>query len=433
MIHNRALRLLAAIAAIVLYANLASFTTKSTSYTESYPAVICPANATGLTSYISLASSTTPIRKTSSSSMVFKKSGNSRLAGTNQAIVIDSAQTTPIAWQARSGVWAGALTCIAPITSQWFIGGTADVTSKGSLTIVNSGLGKALVTLSLFTENGAQSDQSIGIKANSLTTLPLASLAPGSQLIAIHLVPQTGRINAFLIDERGRGLRSLGGDTVNSVANAEKKIVIPAIPHLVVKKKALGHVLRILVPGEVDAQISASLTTTSGSFAPAGIDGRTIPAGKVIEIPLNLIAESGKFSLTLSADRPILASVRSATSVGGKSDFVWSTSATELVESKYSVTGAAPLLIFTGEKIAVEIELASPKGKVSTVELNGTGIVSYLVSENVRTVAITNTSSATYGGALISSKSGYGFAPLVPGSVLTKSSLPRSNIRVLIP
>jgi len=39
----------------------------------------------------------------------------------------------------------------------------------------------------------------------------------------------------------------------------------------------------------------------------------------------------------------------------------------------------------------------------------------------------------TSGAALITSKSGYGYIPLNPGGVLTKSSIPASNIRVLNP
>lgn len=430
---DRNVKLIAAFIAVALYANLASFTSKSESYTESYPAVVCPPNAAGESSYISLESTKVGVRRSGTSTTEFKGAGNSRLPGLTQAFIVNSEATTPITWQARSGVWAGAHSCIAPVTSQWFVGGTADVTSKGKLTLVNSGLGRAIVTVAIYTEKGAQSEQSIGIRANSAKSFTLASLAPGAKYLAIHLTPQTGRVNGFLIDERGRGLRALGGDTVNSLESASKEIVIPAIPHYLNRGKALGHTLRILVPGEVGATISATLTTSNGAFAPAGIDGKSIAAGTVIELPLNLVAPNGKFSLSIKADRPVVASVKSQTLVGGKSDFVWSTPVTELVASRYSVTGTSPLLVFTGEKIAVDLEIGSPKGKLTRLELRGSGILTQQIGEKARTITITKSSSGVYAAALISSKSGYGFAPLAPGSVLTKSSIPRSNIRVLIP
>lgn len=434
MIRNRAVRLLAALVAVLLYINLSAVTLKDGSYTENYPSVACPPTASGHTSFISLPSSQTLLRKSGSTGAAFKAAGNSRINGGEQALIIDSGSITPLVWKANSGVWAGALTCIAAVSSQWFIGGSAGVTSKGSLTILNSGLGRALVNVMVYTENGKGSEKIVAIKANSFTTLPLSSLAPGSELLAIRLVPQSGRINGFLIDERGRGLRSLGGDTVNSVAEASKKVVIPAIPHTSPKgKKPLAHSLRIFVPGEIPAEIKAEIAYADGSFAPVGIDGKTLAAGKVVEIPLNLIAPTGKYSLTLTSNQPFLASVKSATIAQNKSDFLWSTSVPPLTPSTFSVTGLAPMLVFSGENISIDLALNSPKGKVSKVEIRGSGVATYLVGEKVRTVSILKSSSNTYGAALISSGSGYGFAPLVQGSTLTRTSIPRPDIRVLIP
>ena len=434
MIKNRAVRLFSALIILILYINLSAATVKDNSFTEAFASVACPPTPAGQTSFISLPSSQTMVRKSGASAFSLKAAGTSRISGGNQAVILESGSTTPLMWIANSGVWAGALTCIAPVTSQWFIGGTADVTSKGSLTILNSGLGRALVKVMVYTESGRGTEKLVALKANSFTTLPLASLAPGSQLLAIELTPQSGRVNGFLVDERGRGLRALGGDTVNSVEEPSKKIVIPAIPHTAPKgKKALPHSLRIFVPGEISAQIKAEISYADGSFAPAGIDGRSIAAGKVIEIPLNLIAPTGKYSLTLTSDQPILAAVKSSTLVKKKSDFTWSTAVQPLEPSTYSVTGLAPTLVFSGEEISIDLQLNSPRGKITKVEIRGSGVATYLVGEKVRTVTILKSSSNTYGAALISSGSGYGFAPLRQGSTLTRTSIPRSDIRVLIP
>jgi hypothetical protein len=433
MIRNRALGLTAAIVAVALFTNFISFASKNTRYSESYPAVVCAPNGTGLTSTISLSSPKTAVRKTGTSTMDFKDSRTRRLAGTTQAWVIDSLAMTPITWQVRSGVWAGATSCISPVSSQWFIGATADITSKGTLTLVNSGLGKALVGVTLFTENGVQAEQLFAVKANSFTTLQLASLAPGAKSIAIHVLPQTGRVNAFVVDERGRGLQALGGDTVNSVESPSKSLVIPAIPQQTGKKSALPHTLRLLIPGEVGAQIHAVITSTDGTFSPAGIDGIVIPAGKVVEIPLDVVMESGKFALQITSERPLLASVFTKTLAQGKSDFLWSTSVPALEKSSYAVTGLSPYLVFTGDSIQVDLEVTSVKGKSQKVALNGSGILTYQISDRARSFTVTKVSTGVYAAALITSKSGFGYAPLRPGSVLTRTSIPRSNIRVLIP
>ena len=431
--RNRGIQLLAAVTVVLLFSNFLSFSGKSNRYSESYPAVVCAPNSNGQTSAISLSSIKTPVRKTGISTMKYKDSGTRRFAGSDQATVIDARIATPISWQVRAGVWAGGLTCLAPVTSQWFVGATADVTSKGTLTLVNSGLGKALVGVTVFTENGAQAEQLMAVKANSFISLALATLAPGSKSIAIYVKPQTGRVNAFLADERGRGLRALGGDTVNSVESTSKNVIIPAIPQQTGRNTALPHVLRVLIPGEVGAQINVEITSTDGTFSPVGIDGRNIPAGKVVDIPLDVIMKTGKFALHISSERPLVASVFTKTNALGKADFLWSTAVPALVPSTYSVTGLAPTLVFTGDLISVDLELITEKSTRLSVQIRGSEIATYRVSDRVRAFTIIKTSANTYGAALISSKSGYGYAPLRPGSELTRTSIPRSNIRVLIP
>jgi hypothetical protein len=431
--NNRALRLFAAITAVLLLGNLLTFTTKSNRYSESYPAVVCAGNSAGQSSVIALSSPKTQVRKTGTSTMAYKDSRARRLAGTAQATVIDAQAITPISWQVRTGVWGGGLTCLAPVTSQWFVGATADLTSKGTLSIANSGLGKALVAITVYTEAGVQAEQLVSVKANSLMTMQLSTLAPGAKSIAIHIKPQTGRVNAFVIDERGRGLQALGGDTVNSMEAPAKSMVIPAIPQQTGRNTSLPHTLRVLFPGEVGAPISVEIASTDGTFSPTGIDGKMIPAGKVVDIPLNVIMKSGKFALRLKSERPFVASVFTKTTALRKTDFLWSTAVPPLTKSIYSITGMAPLLVFTGAAIDIDLELTSIKGKKQRVSLRGDEIATYQLSDRIRSFEILKTSDATYGAGLITSKSGFGYAPLVPGSTLTRTTIPRSNIRVLIP
>lgn len=431
--RNRALQLAAAFAAVILFSNVLSFNTKSNRYSESYPAVVCPPNQASQSSVIALTSPKTQLRKTGVATMAFKDSRTRRFAGSTQATIIDGQSITPMMWQVRTGVWAGGLTCLAPVTSQWFVGATADLTSKGTLTLVNSGLGRALVGVTVYTENGVQAEQNFAVKANSFISTQLATLAPGAKSIAVHVLPQTGRVNAFVTDERGRGLQALGGDTVNSQEAASKSLVIPAIPQQTGRNTSLPHTLRVLIPGEVGSQINVEIRSTDGTFSPAGIDGKMIPGGKVVDLPLDVLMESGKFALHLTAERPFVASVFTKTQAQGKSDFLWSTPVPALSPGTFASTGLAPLLVFTGGEIAVDIEVTSIKGNKRKITLRGNEIATYQVSERIRAFTITKSSENTYGAALITSKSGFGYAPLVTGSVLTRTSIPRSNIRVLIP
>jgi hypothetical protein len=188
-----------------------------------------------------------------------------------------------------------------------------------------------------------------------------------------------------------------------------------------------------MVPGDVGVELKANVISADESFAPVGIDGRFIAPGKVVDLPLNVLTTSPRFALELSADRPIIAAVFSKTLVANKSDFLWSTPVPELQASAYSVTGTSPLLVLTGEKISVDLEIGAPKGKIFKVELRGSGLITYQVGDKARTVRVVKTSADTHGAALINSASGSGYAPLLPGTSLTRSSVPQSDIRVLIP
>lgn len=430
---ERTFFLVIATAATLAVANLLNVTVSTSRYNESYPAVVCPPNLSGLSSAISLSTGKPEIRKTGTKSMNTRPAGISRYAISSQSAVIESGEVTPVIWQTRKGVWAGAAPCTGPITSQWFVGATADITSKGSLNLVNSGLGKAVITVNVFTENGAVTPRDVVVGANSFLNLPLVSLAPGSKKIAIHIKPKSGRVNGFVIDERGRGLRSLGGDILNSTADPVKVLQIPAIPQQVNRNQATPHMLRLYVPGAIDARISAEIRSTDGTFSPISINGKVIPNQKVVEIPMKIKMAAGKFALHITSDQPILGSVFTQTVVQGKSDFIWSTHAPDLQKFTLATNGLAPNLVFTGKEIKVSLDLLSSSGKTKRVEIRGEDIATYTVAASTRSVTFTNISKGTSGAALISSKSGSGYIPLAPGSVLTKSSIPSSNISVLIP
>jgi hypothetical protein len=236
-----------------------------------------------------------------------------------------------------------------------------------------------------------------------------------------------------MIDERGRGLRALGGDVVNATANPSNVIIIPAIPQIARSGNALGHRLRLLAPGDLPAQISVELISRQGSFIPFGFDERTIKAGVVAELDLNPKLSPGTFALRISSDVPIVASVYSSTFSLGKSDFVWSTATDPMSEYSLAVSGIAPLLSFTGDNIAISVTVRFTNKKEKTYEVKGDAIATFRVPDNARTVVFNKVSAKTYGGALIATQSGYGFFPLVPGSQLTRVLLPSPNIRVLNP
>jgi len=433
MKFQRPLIIAGIITATLLVSNVTQVAVTNNDFSENYPPVVCPATPSGESSAVSVPSTQTGSRVLGKKSTLYKPTRTLRLMQSSAPTILDTKNMTAPVWQIKRGVWAGATICSAPSISQWFVGGAADVTSKGKLLLINSGLSDAIVDVEIWSESGVRPPKVLTLKANSSLVQNLDSLDPGSKQIALHIAPRSGRINAFLVDERGRGLRSLGGDMVNASSDPTREIVIPAVPHMKRSGNTLGHTLRILAPGDVDARITVELNSTKGSFIPVGFDDRIVKAGIVTEIALNPQLVPSIFALKISSDRPIVASVYSPTYSQAKSDFLWSTSTLEMKPYSLAVSGLAPQLVFSGEKISVDLSILSTNKKEKKVTVKGEGIITYKVPENARTVHFTQVSGDTYGGALIATQSGYGFFPLIPGSELTRALLPTANIRVLNP
>jgi hypothetical protein len=433
MRFKRPLLFITVITATLGLSNLMPAAVTQSDVSENYPPVVCPATPSGESSAISVPSTQTGSRVLGKKTTILKPTRTLRLMQSSSPTILDTKNMTSPVWQIKRGVWAGATICSAPSISQWFIGGAADVTSKGKLILINSGLSEAIIDVEVWSESGVRPPKVVTLKANSSLVQSLDSLDPGAKRIALHIAPRSGRVNAFLVDERGRGLKSLGGDMVNAAPDPSKEIVIPAIPHMKRLGKPLGHTLRIIAPGDVDARISAELISTKGSFVPVGFDDRVIKAGIVTEIALNPQLVPTTFALRITSDRPIVASVYSSTFAESKSDFVWSTSTVEMKEYSLAVSGLAPTLVFSGENVSVSISVLYTNKKEKRFTVTGDGIASFKVPENARTVNFTKVSNKTYGGALISTQSGFGYFPLTPGSELTRVLLPSANIRVLNP
>jgi hypothetical protein len=208
------------------------------------------------------------------------------------------------------------------------------------------------------------------------------------------------------------------------------------VPHSVKKanqRTTLSHTLRVLNPGDVDARISVTVSSPSGSFVPVGLQDLVVPKGRVFSIQLNPNLEQGRFGLRINSEQPVVAAVFSPTQMKAKKDFIWSTAASEMKPFGLALTGLAPELVFNGKNISLTANIVYQNGKRKSFDINGEDFVSYQVPENVRDITFSNVSKGVYGAALISTQSGSGYFPLEAGSVLTKSAVPTSSIQVLTP
>ena len=425
--------LVGVIALVLLATNLFDANTSARQFSKSYPAVVCPPNPAGVTTTTSVASKTTQFYRIGNKSSKLVNIKALRYSSVSDPILLQTDGLTPVSFQSRTGVWAGSVLCTAPATSQWFVGGTSDVSSKGVVYLVNSGLSVSIVDIFTWSENGEQSVKTISVKANSSSAVKLDSLAPGDSSIVVKVVARSGRVNSYLVDERVKGLQKLGGDSVNAISAPSKKFVITGIPQQLVKKKAPTHYLRIFVPGIADANFTLELISSNGRFIPTGYNERKLASGKVVELKLKPEVPKGAFAIKLTSDQPIVAAIRSRATSNGNSDFVWSTPSPALTPMQIAIGGLLPKIVFAGDAISIDLRVEYSNGKVKERAITGSDLVSWQVPNNAIAITILQAGADNYAGALIAAKSGYAFFPIASGAELAKVAIPSSNIRVLNP
>ena len=418
-----------ALGLLVASTNALSGSISRQQFSMSFPSVVCPATLSGVSSQISLASRSTKIHRVGSTSAKFVKARALRIPVPGDPLLVDAQGTTPIAWQSRAGSWAGGTICSDPPASQWFVGGAADITGRGKLILVNSGLSESVADVDIWSGTSPTSTKAISVKANSFESVGLDSLAPGESSIVIKVTSRSGRLNAFVIDERGKGLRSLGGDIVSPGVSPAKQIFIPAIPIQQKIKNPPAQQLRLLAPGDSDANVSVEIVSGDGRFTPVGFDDIIVKKNQVMNFPLSPKVTSSVYGIRINSDEPIVAGVYATV---GK-DFVWSSSVPALTPFSIAMTGLTPLLVFIGDNINVKLELSVAGGKKVQKTIVGNDIAIWRVPGNARNLKFVRVSSDTYASGLQASVNGFGSIPMVAGSVLTKSVIPTANIRVLNP
>ena len=429
--RNRNLLLIPIISlAVILLANALEFGGRDRAITYSYQAVVCPKGETGTTLEYSLPNKKVLIRGIGNKRVKLFAAGRTQISSNSPGAYIDGNSVSITGWVTKPGAWAGGLICTAPRDSQWFAGGTADISGRGRILLINSGLSTATVELFALSDNQGGTKKTVNVKSNSISEISLVSLTPGATATAVRVNLISGRVSAFMFDERGKGLSTLGGDVVNGQAELSNEIVIPAIP--VDSNTKMPAILRIGNPGSSDAVITAKLISKDGNFVPVGLGDVKVPAGRAANFDIPITQASKQFGLRVSSSKPIVASVYNVATVNGHRDFVWASGATQLKRGQWAIKGVKGKLVLAGEKINVYLEVAAGKKRIKR-HIVGNDIATWDLPKGATLLEIRGAADENYGALILSGKSGVGTIPLIPGSVLTKSSIPTGNISVLNP
>jgi hypothetical protein len=364
---------------------------------------------------------------------LLRKNGLGSYSLNQGAILVEGNAANTVALQSRIGKWTAATICTVSDPITWFVGGTANVTSQSKIVLVNSGLSDAVVDLTSYSENGPTQTLPVSVKSSSEKIIRVDALDPGSDRIVVKVETRSGRVTAFLLDERVRGLTNVGGDFVASAGSPSKEILIPALPIKVGNGSTVRHRVRIMTTGKIDATASIEIISPDGVFIPVGFGNLNLSPQIVRDIDLSEIDLGSKtFALKISSSEPVVGGVFTEVKSGSISDYMWSSPASRFGSVTMNLYGLEPIMSFASERIHVDVSWRDNRGNSDSKTLIGDEIVNWRVPSNTRSITIVNRSGAV-GSMTWLTRDGITHLPISPSTNLESATKPIADISVILP
>jgi hypothetical protein len=410
---------------VVLIASLQSDPVEVVERTVSIPATVCPkfedeARATAL-----LPSNQSKVKSVQSRRASFNRARVNPYPLTNSSVLVEGSEVTSVVLRSRARNFTAATTCLIGDGNQWFVGASAALGSRARILAVNSGLSASSLEVQAYDRSGPAGSRAITIPPVSQREIRVDSLAPGSEASAIRVITRSGRVSAFLIDERSRGLQTFGGDFIAS-QSPSTSLTIVGIPARLGGRAITTHRIEIIATGPRAAVVDVELLSDGSRFTPVGLSEVTVQPGQVRR--LRLPAELGRrtAAIIVTATEEVAASVISAT----VTEFAWSTPAVALNSYQFNVGGLEPIITFAGKVIRTEIQYRLRNGRVLRERINGSEIATWKVPPNVRRITISS-NDPLHMAATWASADGFTSLALNPGTELERSSTPTFDIDAL--
>lgn len=419
---------------LALISYLAPTRNEQVKITYSYPATVCPAITASANAIAALPSAKIGKRLIDGKIKKFSPANAGSLALGTKSILIDGNEGTALTF-VNNG-WKAVVPCSVSNGEQWFVGGSGSITSKSILSIVNSGFSESAVEIEVYTPNTALAVTQVSISPNSTKSISVDTLAPGEDSLVIAVKTKSGRVSSFLFDERKKGLRSLGADYVTPVSAPNKLLTIPAISDLQGKAAVAGstssHVLRLMIPGSIDANIEVLINSNDGNFVPVGLSELKVKSRRVVNIPLTFAPQKQAFSIIVKSDQPALASVLSSYTIGKSSEIAWASATESLDKLLINLTGSRPLVALAGAKIDVTIQAVGTNGKKYNKTIKGSNFAIWQAPVGLNRIQFISKYPNTHGGIILQPEGGgTSYIPLNAGANLESTSEPISDADVI--
>lgn len=262
------------------------------------------------------------------------------------------------------------VTCSAPATDTWLVGGAGEPGRRGRLVLTNPAATPVQVQVDVLGVRGTverAAGSSVAVAGRARTVLALDALAPGVAAPVVHVTATGGAVSAVLHDARLDGTTPAGTDDVTAAAAPATDVVVPGVT-------VNGRVmLRIGVPGSTEAVVQVRLVGPRGLVDPPTGGAVRVRGGGSREIDLTGVP-AGAYGVRLRADVPVVAGamVERAGPGGRGADVAWLAGARPL----RGVTGLAAVASTAPWSTTLELTAPAAAARVELVTVARDGLAS---------------------------------------------------------
>jgi hypothetical protein len=262
--------------------------------------------------------------------------------GATEAPLVAGSQSQTAGSETIAGFAASA--CAEAASDSWLVGGSTDVGHTSLVLLSNPSTVLATVKLSVFSEGGvidAPGSTGILVQPGTQRIVSLAGLAPNLKSPIVHVESRGGQVAASLEQSVVHGIRPSGVELIGPTNPAALEQTIAGV---IVTPLPVGgapsadqeftdesSTVRVLTTGSKPATVQVGLISEDGTASGTSTQVELQP-GVATEVPLNGLAV-GSFTVRLTADQPIVAAARTATTGSTGKDFSWFTASGSLTGS----------------------------------------------------------------------------------------------------
>lgn len=196
------------------------------------------------------------------------------------------------------------ITCTAPRTDQWLVGGNTVVGDSSRLVLSNPSLAAVEVTVTPYGSIGpVDGERVVPIGPQSQAELLLEGAAVNVSGLVVRVQSTGNGVVAALQHSRLDGFQPAGTDWVVAGAGPSSELVIPGVG--VIDPDTTSAVVRLMAPEGATATLA--LATADGDAVWEGVAALALEPGVAIEVPVPAVADG---AVTISADAPVVAGVQ---------------------------------------------------------------------------------------------------------------------------